>query len=327
MKKLIVIGSYPNTPKKEEVLKSEIQSLKKIGFDFMLVSHYPISSEIQHMVDYYIYDKNQTLTPLDKTTYYWFQTNIFILRVNNSRHALPICQNMYNAFKMAEIKKYDFVFFCENDNIFSDDDAIKLSNLVDVAVSEKKSGIFFKPHNYQDNHSKVYETQMFGIQPKRFNEIFKLPLTGDEFFDNPDYPISLELGFYNSLKQFENEFLIIDEHSFNYFTNSQINIFRMEHFIVDLLYNSSNDNEPVLFFQNRNQGDVKECRLIVKINDNVITDTLVHSGTWSYQSFKYENQKLSIEVFIDGTLEILKKYTLDGILKNKIKENGIIDFY
>jgi hypothetical protein len=228
---------------------------------------------------------------------------------------------------MAEIKKYDFVFFCENDNIFSDVDAIKLSNLVDVAVSEKKSGIFFKPHNYQDNHSKVYETQMFGIQPKRFNEIFKLPLTGDEFFDNPDYPISLELGFYNSLKQFENEFLIIDEHSFNYFTNSQINIFRMEHFIVDLLYNSSNDNEPVLFFQNRNQGDVKECRLIVKINDNVITDTLVHSGTWSYQSFKYENQKLSIEVFIDGTLEILKKYTLDGILKNKIKENGIIDFY
>ena len=117
MKKLIVIGSYPNTPKKEEVLKSEIQSLKDIGFDFMLVSHYPVSSEIQHMVDYYIYDKNQTLTPLDKTTYYWFKTDIFMLRVNNSRHALPICQNMFNAFKLAEIKEYDFVLFFNSRNI------------------------------------------------------------------------------------------------------------------------------------------------------------------------------------------------------------------
>jgi hypothetical protein len=326
-KKLIVIGSYPNTPKKEEVLKLEIESLKGLGFDFMLVSHYPVSSEIQNMVDYYIYDKNQTLTPLEKTTYYWFQTDIFILRVNNSRHALPICQNMYNAFKMAEIKEYDFVFFCENDNIFSNDDAIKLSNLVNDAVLEKKSGIFFKPYNYQDNHSKVYETQMFGIQPKRFNELFKLPLTGDEFFENPDYSISLELGFYNSLKEFEDEFLIIDQHSYNYFTNSQINIFRMEHFIVDLLFNSSNEFEPVLFFQNRNNGDIKECRIVIKLDDIVKTDMVVQTGIWSYQVFNYTNQKLRIEVFMDNTLEIIRDYILDDVLKNKIKENGIIDFY
>jgi hypothetical protein len=327
MKKLIVIGSYPNTPKKEEVLKSEIQSLKDIGFDFMLVSHYPVSSEIQHMVDYYIYDKNQTLTPLDKTTYYWFKTDIFILRVNNSRHALPICQNMYNAFKLSEIKDYDFVFFSENDNIFSKEDAVKLSDLVDTAISENKTGVFFKPHNYQDNHSKVYETQMFGLQPKRFNEIFKLPLTGEDFFHNPNYPVSLELGFYNSLKEYEDEFLIVDEHSYNYFTNSEINIFRMEHFIVDLLYNSSNENEPVLFFQNRNNGDVKECRLVAKVNDDIIADTLVQPGVWSYQVFRYENQTLRVEIYMDGTLEIVREYTLNESLRNKINENGIIDFY
>jgi hypothetical protein len=327
MKKLIVIGSYPNTPKKEEVLISEIQSLKEIGFDLMLVSHYPVSSEIQHMVDYYVYDKKQTLTPIEKTTYYWFKTDIFILRVNNSRHALPICQNMFNAFKLAEIKDYDFVFFSENDNIFSNDDAIKLSNLVDEAISENKTGIFFKPHDYLDNHSKVYETQMFGIQPKRFNEIFKLPLTSDEFFHNQNYPVSLELGFYNSLNEFESEFLIINEHSYNYFTNSKINIFRMEHFIVDLLYNSSNENEPILFFQNRNNGSINQYRLVAKVDDVIIADTMVNTGVWSYQVFKYENQKLRIEVFIDDTLEIIREYTLNDELKNKIKENGIIDFY
>jgi hypothetical protein len=325
MKKLIVIGAYPNTPKKEEVLKSEISSLKHLGFDFMLVSHYPISSEIQGMVDYYIYDKNQTLTPLDKATYNWFQTNLFILRVNNSRHALPICQNMSNAFKFAEINNYDFVFFTENDNIFSYEDSIKISKLVGDAILNDKSAIFFKPNNYLDNNSMVYETQIFGIQPKRFNEIFKLPLTGENFFSHPEYPISLELGFYNSLNSFEKEFLIIDQHSSNYFNSSQINIFRMEHFIVDLLHNSNNNEEPILFFQNRN-GD-KECRIVVKINDEVIADTPVHPHVWSYQGFSYDNQKLRVEVYIDGTLEIIREYTLDETLKGKIMENGIIDFY
>jgi len=101
----------------------------------------------------------------------------------------------------------------------------------------------------------------------------------------------------------------------------------MEHFIVDLLYNSSNENEPVLFFQNRNNGDVKECRLVAKVNDDIIADTLVQPGVWSYQVFRYENQTLRVEIYMDGTLEIVREYTLNESLRNKINENGIIDFY
>lgn len=327
MKKLIVIGSYPNTPRKEEVLISEIKSLKSIGFDFMLVSHYPVSSEIQHMVDYYIYEKNQILTPLDKTTYYWFKTDFFILRVNNSRHALPICQNMYNAFKMAELKDYDFVFFAENDNIFSEEDSIKLSGLVDEAITNNKSGIFFKPHDYQDNHSKVYETQMFGINPKRFNEIFKIPLNGDDFFTHPDYPVSLELGFYNSLKDFESEFIIVDEHSYNYFKTSEVNIFRVEDFLVDLLYNSTNEEQPVLFVHNRDSKTLRQARVVVSLDGEIVSDETPSSGVWYYQSFSYNGKKLKVEVFMDGDLEIIREYRLDSELRETIKEKGIIDFY
>jgi hypothetical protein len=327
MNKLIVIGSYPNTPKKEEVLISEIKSLKNLGFDFLLVSHFPISTEIQNMVDYYIFEKNQTLTPLDKTTYYWYQTDFFIMRVNNSRHALPICQNMSNAFNFAENKNYDFVFFTENDNIFSELDSKKLSSLVDEAINNNKSAIFFKPHNYHDNGSKVYETQMFGVNPKRFNELLKLPLTGDEYFSHPDYPISLELGFYNELKNYEDEFLIIDEHSFNYFTSSQINLFRVENFLVDLIYNSSDEDSPILFIQNRNNGNVKECRLVIKVDNVVMLDSLIHEGVWSYYVFKYENQNLHVEVYMDGTMEIIRNYKLNEDLKRNIKDNGIIDFF
>jgi len=328
MKKLIVIGAYPNTPKKHEVLKNQLislNSLKFSGFDFMLVTHHPVLTDIQEMVDYYIYDNNQTLTPLDKSTYFWLDTDSFFLRINNSRHALPISQSMFNAFKFSEIKNYDFVYFMENDNWFSEIDVMKLNELVELMNKENKKCIFFKPESYKDNDSYVYETQLFGITPKYFNEIFKLPTTENEYFYHYAYPVSLELGFYNNLCRYENNFLIINQHSYEYFNSSQINIFRMEHFIVDLLHNSNNNEEPILFFQNSN-GD-KECRIVVKINDEVIADTPVHPHVWSYQGFSYDNQKLRVEVYIDGTLEIIREYTLDETLKGKIMENGIIDFY
>jgi len=84
---------------------------------------------------------------------------------------------------------------------------------------------------------------------------------------------------------------------------------------------------PGGFFQNKNNSDVKECRIVIKIDNNIITDTIIQPGIWSYKIFNYLNQNLRIEVFMDNTLEIIREYTLDETLKGKIMENGIIDFY
>lgn len=325
MKKLIVIGAYPNTPKKEEVLINEINSLKGLGFDFMLVSHYPISVEIQNMVDYYIYDKNQNLTPIDKTTYYWLKTDSFIVRVNNSRHALPISQSMNNAFKFSEIKNYDFVYFIENDNLFSEVDAKKLNDLVDKMVNQNKKCIFFKPENYKDNNSYVYETQLFGLTPKYFNKVFKLPITEEDYFDYDKHPISLELGFYHRLSHFENDFLIINQHSYEYFNESEINIFRTETMVVELVYNTKEPEIPVLFCHG-NKITEQNYRVIIKLDDEVITDTEIIQSYWFYKKFNFDDKKLEIEVYCDGTLQEIKTYILNKELKEKINNNGRIDF-
>ena len=194
MKVLIVIGAYPNTTKKEEVLKQEIESLKSLGFDFMIVSHYPVSVELQDMVDYYIYDKNQTLTPKDRSPYYWFNSHNFHIKVFNSRHSLPICQNMFNSFKFSEIKNYDFVFFVENDNIFTPNDVNKFNTLLTERVSENKQCIFFKPESFRQDNSYVYETQLFGISPKYLNEKFVIPTTENEWYET-SMSHTLELAF------------------------------------------------------------------------------------------------------------------------------------
>ena len=323
MKVLIVIGAYPNTTKKEEVLKQEIESLKSLGFDFMIVSHYPVSVELQDMVDYYIYDKNQTLTPKDRSPYYWFNTESFHIKVFNSRHSLPICQNMFNSFKFSEIKNYNFVFFVENDNIFTPNDVNKFRTLLNEMVSKNKQCIFFKPESFRQDNSYVYETQLFGISPKYLNEKFVIPTTENEWYET-SMSHTLELAFYNKLKHLEDDFLIIDVHSSEYFNESQINIFRVESFIFELLYNVHNPSYPVLYCHNNTlKGEIK--KILVEFNGEVIEDRLMLPSHWFYREFTLGNT-LKLTVFdIDGSIDYIKTYELTEENLEKIKDKGIIE--
>ena len=323
MKVLIVIGAYPNTTKKEEVLKQEIESLKSLGFDFMIVSHYPVSVELQDMVDYYIYDKNQTLTPKDRSPYYWFNSHNFHIKVFNSRHSLPICQNMFNSFKFSEIKNYDFVFFVENDNIFTPNDVNKFRTLLNEMVSENKQCIFFKPESFRQDNSYVYETQLFGISPKYLNEKFVIPTTENEWYET-SMSHTLELAFYNKLQHLEDDFLIIDVHSSEYFSESQINIFRVESFIFELLYNVHNPSYPVLYCHNNTLKDEVK-KILVEFNGEVIEDRLMLPSHWFYREFTLGNT-LKLTVFdIDGSIDYIKTYELTEENLEKIKDKGIIE--
>jgi len=69
---LIAILCHCNTPQKEHLLKHNINVLKEQEFDVLVVSHIPVSSEIQDMVDYFIYDKsNPLITYPDRGMVYW----------------------------------------------------------------------------------------------------------------------------------------------------------------------------------------------------------------------------------------------------------------
>lgn len=325
MKKLIVIDSYLTSKKKENILKGEIESLKNTGFDIMLVAHYPISTEIQFMVDYFIFDKNQTLDPIDEAPYYWFggiDSDPFIW-VYNGRYRLAICQNMFNAFQFAEIKGYDFVYFAENDNFFSENDAHRLDTLIDEMLESGKKCIFFKPKDYIVRKSLVYETQLFGITPKYFNEIFKLP-TSPEEWESYQMGFTLELAFYEKLVQYEYSFLIINEHSSQYFSESKINQIRAENFLMELLYNVRDNTTPILFYHNNYKY---QQRIIIKVNDLIVEDNIVNPQNWAYREFKLNNDIVSFEVYDqDGVIETIKSYKLDEKLNDIIIEKGRIDF-
>ncbi len=53
---IIILGTYPNLKSRVQLTKDTIISLKALGRKIMLLSHYPVDTDIQRMVDFYMYD-------------------------------------------------------------------------------------------------------------------------------------------------------------------------------------------------------------------------------------------------------------------------------
>lgn len=58
---LVIITCYCNSKEKEQLLHKNINKIKSHGFDILVVSHLPLSIEIQNKVEYTIFDKSNPI--------------------------------------------------------------------------------------------------------------------------------------------------------------------------------------------------------------------------------------------------------------------------
>lgn len=112
-KELIVIGTYPNNDIRSELTADCIAAAKELGRPIMLVSHYPVEKDIQHSVDYYIYDRHNPLT--HHSYYNQFTRRTDEISVNmriegNSNQSLTVLTNLVNGAKAA--KSFGFSKMC-----------------------------------------------------------------------------------------------------------------------------------------------------------------------------------------------------------------------
>ncbi len=121
---IFVIDSWPNNESKEDNLLRLIKTLKVFDIPILLTGHYPIKPEIQKMVDYYLYDKNNPL--LIHTEFFehavasgrWTETDEY--KIENSmefHHDYAIWVTMRNAFNFCKVLNKKFIHFLEYDNI------------------------------------------------------------------------------------------------------------------------------------------------------------------------------------------------------------------
>ena len=136
---------------------------------------------------------------------------------------------------------------------------------------------------------------------------------------------TLELSFYEKFNKYENNFLIINDHSSNIFTNSEVNVFRYGLFNCEMLYNEFIPEEPVLFINN--SLIIEEYRNInIYKNDELIISKTLGKNHHYINSFKLDDSEIKVEIYnLDKTyLFSNKKYILNKKSLPIFKERGII---
>lgn len=122
---IFVIDTWPDTESKENDLIECIKKLKQFSpIPILLVSHYPIKTEIQNMVDYYLFDKDNPLLHSSEYDMYgvssglWAQNATHKLTSQNLfQHDYAIWTMMQKAFKFCDILGKKRIHFMEYDNI------------------------------------------------------------------------------------------------------------------------------------------------------------------------------------------------------------------
>ncbi len=329
MRRLIIIDTYPIGKREQSILNMCIDALTGKGYDLMITTHCPVDKSISEKVNYVIYDSNNTFLPENLTPYYWLDSPDFKLKIFNAGHTLPICRNVSNGIHLASSLRYDDFIFMEADVILSEQDLSLLGSYLDQMNEQGKKMVYFKPLEYRDcNGSRVYETLLFAGKPDYFLSRFKPPLTVEDWLSLP-MGYTLELSFFEQFSKYEDEFIIIDDHSSVIFSSSQVNLFRYGLFNCEMVYNEDHPDYPTLFLANSLIETNPKYIWIYK-NDILVQEKVMHKGQFWFNSYQFDESKIRVLitddnekelVFIDKTFEMIeennKKFIKKGTIKNK----------
>lgn len=223
-KDLIVIGSYPNTEKGVEILKSCIKSLKD-DFDILLSTHYPADKDIQLLVDYYIYDIRNEFVK-DRGQYFWADYESFYSEIYSdntyTHHSFAVYRQIINAVNFSK-DIYDSFFYLEGDCYFDKTDIKKLKELKETTKIKNKKGCFFCFHEFLCS-------TLFYCNTEFFLSVFPMTKTIEEYeyiLDKIQSYGALENFLYRNIISLEkeNEILSLENiHITDYFENSEFGL-------------------------------------------------------------------------------------------------------
>lgn len=328
MKPLIIIDTYPSELAQIEILEECVTALKRDDADILIVSHLPIPERIVKMVKYCIYDHDNTFLLPEYTPFFWLEHDTFDLKIYNGGHTLPICRNMRSSISFAQAMGYKTFIFMEYDVILSLKDYSTLMGLMYKMDVFGKKMLFFKPEEYRGtNGSYVYETLLFGGYCEAFLEKFMPPLDLKEWVKlNMGY--TLEQSFYEQLGKYEDEFLIVNEHSSETFTSSKVNLMRYGLFNCEVVNNVLNEEEPVLFIIN-SLIEEQPKYVDVFVNGDLYTSHTFYKGFFWFNSYKFDGSPIFVIIYNDEQKQSVfmrKSFDLSITNKSDFKQKGFIKF-
>lgn len=235
-KGIVCIPAYVNNEQRKEILKNCITSCKKLGMDIMVVSHSVLPEDIIKMVDYYVYDSDNTFSNGSHIILWKLFSGVKINILSKYSHEYPILKLIRNMLHTAKANGYTFFYAVDFDNIFSEEDIDKLLQLKLQAINEDKDFIFFYPENAsweldgEQVRGVYYDLYVYGGDVNKFLQVFDayFPTTLDEYnktlaFVSKGKPQCLEYYFYDAFKTKKSRSLIINSYVNEYLSSSKIN--------------------------------------------------------------------------------------------------------
>lgn len=211
---IFIIDCWTDTVSKENDLIGLIKILKEFNIPILLTGHYAIKPEIQKMVDYYLFDKNNDLL-LEKdfesygvSSGRW--TNMGSWRTENKNefhHDYAIWCAMRNSFAFAKALGKNHIHFFEYDNL---PDPVQYRQSF-LEYSRNHDAILYEYNEGSsiDKHFAEYcATFIFSIKTDVAIQVIDKVKTKYEYFANRPKGWQLERVFLQHLKEVTNNIFI-----------------------------------------------------------------------------------------------------------------------
>jgi hypothetical protein len=239
---LITLLCHCNSEKKLAVLEDNIKLLKQYSFDILIVSHTPVPSSIQDMVEYLIYDKSNPLIHYPERGMVFWHTRTILESKVRLQNILPdygwtVFNQLINVARLALPLPYTHYSFLNYDIILTEESINELMNPGEFTVS--------RVEDLSDSRGFRFPGFMLNILSKQnLQKIIPL-LSRDQY--TLDTNSCIKTGKFRDAEEYWGKLISI----FNYkiLKNSIKDLISLE---SPPLFNLNNTSDFKLFFQNNN---------------------------------------------------------------------------
>jgi len=328
---IVIVSTHPHYKSIVDTTKNCINQIKKIGYKVILSSHYPLTTELQDLSDYSLYDKNN---PILKHNFYnqWnYSDSEMSAKINfvscnaDDYHGLAVHLNYYNGINFAKSLGFKKVICLNYDVVVDENDFDKIKN-IDNILNNKKGFFFYNRASEGD----TLKTVLYGIDVDFYLQRFKY-YTIEQYnnlVNENKCSNGLEQFYYNILNKHENELYIdIENNEETYLKNSKINLFSMVEYLTVLP--DHNKNRFTIFSLFSNKLDNRINKMYIYKNGEQIKEQIfnITKNNFCYLPFEFEDgNTYKVEnLLTDETGTIFKKYIKNFNTLKEIDINGYIN--
>lgn len=306
---LCVVTAYCDTDKKVELLKKCIIDLKSKNRDIFLTTHFPVSFEIQKMVEYYYYDHNNDILTSKNGGFEKYNINLWQWEyINNHKinynysyldedvivHAYAIWTLMQNAIALIKIKKYKKLHFLDYDVLIGQSDMLDEHNKI---LEEKDSVIYHSGHL----------AGIISMSIETADKIFSSYKDIDDYFINETLDFLIEKRIYQLLLKhninfhqfsFENlmeKIVCLNGNSISKNHDSYDLFNDIEHFYFIIIRDSNLNNHIII--DNKKPFEY-ECFLLI---DDCVKQIKINESRQSMQLDTNKNE-YDVKIFVNNTI-------------------------